>query len=54
MCKGKELHKYNLKKLLMLYKYLENDENFVFKIENYCNNESIELFIYVYVYLKKL
>ena len=39
----KNLHKYNLKKLLMLYKYLENDGNFVFKIENYCNNESIEL-----------
>ena len=39
----KNLHKYNLKKLLMIYKYLENDGNFVFKIENYCNNESIEL-----------
>ena len=38
-----ELHKYNLKKLLLCFDYLEPNGNFVFKIENYCTNESIDL-----------
>ena len=41
--KEENLRKYNIEKLMICYKHLEENGNYLFKIENYCTNESIDL-----------